>query len=317
MNIIMSFWVAALVALLSDVPSSNAHWTTSRSTPHPQISFVPIYASPKYNIARRYNARRSNAKTSLFALDVNAIKGSNEKGEVSLKALSSPKKGVKKSTSKISRSKKKVKGRIKQHAKKKALPKNKKQSKKKINIKAASPTKINEKEVLSSEEGISSDGIIYIQFSRVFQRHVVYQRHSGIDIGTATDKVIQSFEFLDDAVRSFPEAKQVLAPKDLPFPPPSCALVYPDEKNNKGLLVSRGRLIDSDIEEEECETTIAGMGLWTLCELEYDNDHDGLTDHNVNSSGKDDQHQQACDALRTLLQLVSSESSFTLSLIHI
>eukprot|EP00571_Detonula_confervacea_P007920 CAMPEP_0172332500 /NCGR_PEP_ID=MMETSP1058-20130122/62469_1 /TAXON_ID=83371 /ORGANISM="Detonula confervacea, Strain CCMP 353" /LENGTH=1128 /DNA_ID=CAMNT_0013049791 /DNA_START=143 /DNA_END=3526 /DNA_ORIENTATION=+ len=301
----MAFWVAALVVLLSGPTTSNAHWTPPQATPHPQIfmptTFVPIHASPKY-VVRRY-ARQNIAKTSLFALDV---KG-NEKGELSLKAITSPKKRVKKST-KSSRSKK-GKGSIKQNAKK-AIPKNQKQSKKKTNLKTTSPTKSNDKEVLLSEE-VPSGGIIYIQFSRVFQRHVVYQRHSGIDHDDAnphgtTDKVIQSFEFLDDAIQLFPETR-VLAPQDLPFPPPSCSLVYPDENNDGGdrLLVRRGRLIDSDIEEEECETTIAGMGLWTLCELEYD-----AALNNTNSD-KDYHYQQAHEALRTLLQLVSSQSSFT------
>lgn len=136
---------------------------------------------------------------------------------------------------------------------------------------------------------------------------------------TTADKVLQSFEFLDEAVESFPKAR-VLAPTDLPFPPPSCAIVYPDDDDTSRnrLLVSRGRLIDSNIEQEECETTIAGMGLWTLCELEYDRTHpttatttttDGTT---ATVSDKDgNQYQQAQEALRTLLQLVSSESSFT------
>lgn len=153
---------------------------------------------------------------------------------------------------------------------------------------------------------------MYIQFSRVFQRHVVYKTGNINGYATTTtingicDEVIQSFEFLDDAVKSFPKAK-VLAPKDLPFPPPSCALVYPDDNasNANQFAVSRGRPIDKDVEEEECETTIAGMGLWTLCELEYD----PQTSLDANSD-TEQQYERANKAIRTLLQLVSSESSF-------
>ena len=53
------------------------------------------------------------------------------------------------------------------------------------------------------------------------------------------------------------------------------------------------------VEEEECETTIAGMGLTSLCELEYESSPESTTDVEERSA-----------ALRTLMQLVSSESSF-------
>ncbi|KAL7552622.1 hypothetical protein ACHAWF_017609 [Thalassiosira exigua] len=157
----------------------------------------------------------------------------------------------------------------------------------------------------SVEEASADD--FYIQFSRVFQRHVVYRSHPGkSQPGESTGEVIRSFEFLDRAVESFPNAR-VLAPKDLPFPPPSCSLVYPDENDadgddNQNLAVSRGRPIDAAVEEEECETTIAGMGLWTVCELQYD----GAADE----EGQERRRERADDALRALLRLVSSESPF-------
>ncbi|KAL9186783.1 hypothetical protein ACHAXT_010503 [Thalassiosira profunda] len=165
----------------------------------------------------------------------------------------------------------------------------------------------------------SSHDDMYIQFSRAFQRHVVYRgKPSGDNTSSSgtfasDDEVVQSFEFLDDAARSFPEAR-ILAPCDLPFPPPSCSLVYPDDddgvagsggrdrRNSQQLTVSRGRLIDADVEEEECETTIAGMGLWTVCEFEYPSQGVGA------SANPELQHEEANAALRTLLQLVSSES---------
>jgi hypothetical protein len=92
-------------------------------------------------------------------------------------------------------------------------------------------------------------------------------------------------------------------------------------------------------EEMECEmTTIAGMGLWTLCDLDYSNnnnigvanDHAQLNIDNIASSSSmsgDDGSSGDCssitttaeqnhknednsnnDALRTLLQLVSSNT---------
>ena len=151
----------------------------------------------------------------------------------------------------------------------------------------------------------------YIQFSRIFQRHVVCKRHDDDDINNSSkqvDEVIQSFLFLDDAINSYPSA-QVLAPLDLPFPPPSCSLVYNTDENstdtttsNQYSLISRGRYIDSNIEEEECETTISGMGLYTLCELEYNDKDDGV----ILDEMKTD---QANAALQKLLELVRSDSS--------
>ncbi|KAL7543064.1 hypothetical protein ACHAXR_012377, partial [Thalassiosira sp. AJA248-18] len=170
------------------------------------------------------------------------------------------------------------------------------------------------------------DNNMFIRFSRVFQRHVVYKKRSNNTDGNTNtneekvmDEVVQSFEFLDEAVKSFPNAR-VLAPTDLPFPPPSCAVVYEDDDDYDGrgsssnqLAVSRGRPINTDIENEESETTIAGMGLWTLCELEYDGTTTSAAAFGpsiANTNTNEYKYEQANDALRTLLQLVSSESSF-------
>ena len=196
--------------------------------------------------------------------------------------------------------------------------KRKKQSKNKSSTKSKKKErpKAKRKAKEASFNTVLSNDDIYIQFSRVFQRHVVYRKIDMVSSGDTTastlmdDEVLQSFEFLDDAVKSYPTAR-VLAPRDLPFPPPSCSLVYPDEENDgnsRQLTVgSRGRMIDTNVEEEECETTIAGMGLWTLCELEYDDNA-----NNATATGGEYQYEQANAALRTLLQLVSSSSSFVM-----
>lgn len=339
------FRVAALVTVLLSVPaSSNSHWTitlppSSAGTPYQQIiqssrpttaTFVTIQNLPKYHDARRYSGR-SFAPTSLFALSGNNANNNDNKQPRSRKRVSNrTEKGIEngeltsfksittplsnKGTKKITKGSK-SNGRIK-HVKKSTSPLKKKrtnQSQKKSStteLKSKSSTKSNGKvptnQRLSSKKEAPSHESRYIQFSRVFQRHVVYQRHSsssGMNNNVDDQEVIQSFQFLDDAVKSFPKS-QVLAPKDLPFPPPSCSLVYLDESNNKSdrILISRGRIIDSNVEEEECDTTVGGMGLWTLCELEYDAS-------TVDSRETYQSSDQAHNALRTLLQLVSSESS--------
>ena len=131
----------------------------------------------------------------------------------------------------------------------------------------------------------------YIQFSRVFQRHVVYQNNTSlvsISGSSGNIQVIQSFEFLDEAMQHYPGVK-VLAPKDLPCPPPTCTI---DD--------------DSGCREEavdiyDFETTVAGMGLISLCELEYPLE-------NVNQvegwASVDDWVTYANEARRTLLDLV-------------
>jgi len=149
----------------------------------------------------------------------------------------------------------------------------------------------------------------YIQFSRIYQRHVVYKRHNDNTNNNNKDEVIQSFLFLDDAINSYQSA-QVLAPLDLPFPPPSCSLIYNTDENNTDTtttsnqysLISRGRYIDSNIEEEECETTIAGMGLYTLCELEYNSKDDDVILDEIKTD-------MANAALQKLLELVRSDNS--------
>ena len=206
----------------------------------------------------------------------------------------------------------------------------------------------------------------YIQFSRVFQRHVVHRRSKHPSTGTWTsaavtttsnaidninikpgfskikendvegddDEVIQSFLFLDEATASYPQA-HILPPKDLRFSPPSCTLnddFYHvndskdngDEKKTKTFKYHRSS-IDSNIEENECETTIAGMGMYTLCDFEYNivgNDgalytsspiSNQLTsifrDTTSTAAASSYSHDEAHAALRTLLQLVSSTQS--------
>ena len=135
----------------------------------------------------------------------------------------------------------------------------------------------------------------------------MYNKISDDSSSSQKDEVIQSFEFLDDATRAYPTSN-VLAPKDVLHPPPSCSLVHPDDNDNDSRnvgssLLSRGRYIDSKLEEEECETTIAGMGLWTLCELEY---NDSMNDSSIVST------DEANAALRKLLELVSFDNSMNM-----
>ena len=155
-----------------------------------------------------------------------------------------------------------------------------------------------------------------IQFSRVFQRHVVIDQTKDEDEEVI---ILQSFQFLDDAIANFPLAR-VLAPKDVPFPPPMCTIDWTvsDSLSSASLSTSTGGY---NKETEECESTIAGMGLMGLCDLEYDDDNvrnlDGKCPPSTQQSSDDDndgqynQHYdlQSNEALRTLLQLVSSSSS--------
>lgn len=159
----------------------------------------------------------------------------------------------------------------------------------------------------------------YIQFSRVFQRHVVAEARrriattttgikstsTGTSITTNNqfnncsssttsddddDKIIQSFLFLDEAIAAYPYARSILAPKDIRFPPPSCTVnddslhhLRDDDDNNiigeKTTKKQQQKVdqlsIDSNVEENECETTIAGMGLYTLCDFECSNVDNG------------------------------------------
>lgn len=156
----------------------------------------------------------------------------------------------------------------------------------------------------------NNDCDYYIQFSRVFQRHVVYRlRRLPAPTTTAADindEVIQSFPFLDEAIASYPNAR-LLAPKDIPFPPPSCIFNndfyhLPNDDGDNGEKKEKNNhrsTIDSNVEENECETTIAGMGMYTLCDFEY----------NDNSVYSPISHDEAHAALRTLLDLVSSSQS--------
>ena len=167
----------------------------------------------------------------------------------------------------------------------------------------------------------------FIQFSRVFQRHVVYMSKTDTTIPTSNDQVvIESFLFLDDAITAYPTAR-IVAPRDVPFPPPLCTIDWTHMSSSSS---AAGGIATGGYNkvEEECETTIAGMGLFGLCELEYDVENDHV--HNKNGkypvdtststttidreTGNNQQLQQQHDvqsneALRTLLRLVSSSSS--------
>ena len=172
----------------------------------------------------------------------------------------------------------------------------------------------------SNETNNPTSSAYYIQFSRVFQRHVVYMTNSNptsTQAITDDDRVIQSFQFLDDAISMYPRAR-IIAPRDVPFPPPLCTIDW-TLLSSSSVVVARNNKV-----EEECESTIAGMGLFGLCELEYDIDNN-IDSHNLDGKcpvvpllggNEDDGNQQqqqydeqSNEALRTLLQLVSSSSS--------
>jgi len=156
----------------------------------------------------------------------------------------------------------------------------------------------------------NNDYDYYIQFSRVFQRHVVHRckRLPAPTTSTTTDtneEVIKSFLFLDEAIASYPNAR-LLAPKDIPFPPPSCIFDNDfyhrpngDDIDMNSKKKNYRSTIDSNVEENECETTIAGIGMYTLCDFEY----------NDNTVYSPISHDEAHAALRTLLELVSSSQS--------
>jgi len=343
--VMMAVWTAALVVSLC-VPGCDSHWTSLPSaTSSPQLSLPTTFCvppsihhdtSPK-GIRRHPQQRLPISKisrTSLFALSgsvVNPNGNNKKKGEESRgeppKQIANSVKRVKNATKSSSRSNK---GNATVKNGQKALPKKQKSkgkgpSKSKTTI-SSSAKKDRESVTVKNKEStpkVTSNDMMYIQFSRVFQRHVIYKCQNINDPNPrGRMAIVQSYEFLDDAVKFFPQA-QVLAPTDLPFSPPSCSLVYPDDENNEGnsnnnshnhLTVSRGRLIDAEVEEDECETTIAGMGLWTLCELEYDGaaaSNNGMDIQETNNANIDEeyQHKQAHAALRTLLSLVSSDSS--------
>ena len=158
----------------------------------------------------------------------------------------------------------------------------------------------------SDDNGSPDDyelGSYYVQFSHAFQRHVVrtssLRRRNGVLVENDDDDerrvVVRSFQFLDEAISFYPTA-HVVPPLDMPYPAPSCF-------NN------------NEEEEEEVEgetTTIAGLGLWTLCDFDYgsaaataeEHENDGEDDSKRNNNNTTDNH----DAVRTLLKLVSSNT---------
>ena len=262
----MMVWMLASVSIALAAVPIHAHTHTLHN-----IAFVDhiIHPSSKHHVRRNHH----NEPITLFANQ------QDEKGkEEQTMNMISNKNSVKKSNNKEG------KGRIKSNAKKKGT---------KPKTKIRKQSKRNDTEQSNNVE--QSNENFYIQFSRVFQRHVVYKYQD-----MNKDEVVRSFDFLDDAIQSFPTAR-VLAPMDLPFPPPSCSIVYPDDDNTSGnSLISRGRPIDTNVEEEECETTVGGMGLWTLCELEY------IDSSNSLKSVVDTEEANA--ALRKLLELVSNDN---------
>jgi hypothetical protein len=177
------------------------------------------------------------------------------------------------------------------------------------------------------------DSFYYIQFSHAFQRHVVYsfsslRRQNSLngnddserkqEDGSVVD-VVRSFQFLDEALSNYPKAR-VLPPLDMPYLPSSC--------------FSNDTSCSND--DVDTTTTIAGMGLWTLCDLDYNNnatvvandhaqqlnidnivassmsDDDGSSGDDVSTPTAEQNHKNEDnsnnDALRTLLQLVSSNT---------
>jgi len=192
----------------------------------------------------------------------------------------------------------------------------------KAKIKASSINKSNKNSVTTTanKKNQNNSPTYYIQFSRVFQRHVVYNTKTDTTTPTANDQVIQSFQFLDDAITSYPKAR-IVAPRDVPFPPPLCTIDWTLLSSSSSAVAAAGY----NKIEEECETTIAGMGLFGLCELEYDADNNHVHNRNGkypvdttttatisdgNNANQQQQHDvQSNEALRTLLKLVSSSSS--------
>lgn len=196
---------------------------------------------------------------------------------------------------------------------------------------------------------LNQEKTMFIQFSRVFQRHVVYRHQpsnndtnwDGIGDATmspATVEVLESFDFLDEATEKYPGIP-VLAPKDLPFPPPTCSIEWDSTEGDEGGTAMAttlgaegeegGRVLRkrrTDVEQDECETTVAGMGLTTLCELEYEFDcvecmsstnsleasssssqRQGAENSNIDQLGY--QYDQARLAIQTLLRLVTTPES--------
>jgi len=149
---------------------------------------------------------------------------------------------------------------------------------------------IKKRSMQTKEQQIDYSSNVFIQFSRVFQRHVVYRCQESPD-EKENMTVVQSFQFLDDSMKKFPNAC-ILAPKDFPFPSPTCSLDVPDNSVDK-----------KNVEDELCEYTVAGMGLWSLCDVEY---------KTSNESRRRD-FDESYAALRTLLQLVSPPTGSSLS----
>ena len=139
------------------------------------------------------------------------------------------------------------------------------------------------------DEGANHPREYEIRFSRVFQRHVVRRildlRNGEKEIAT----VVRSYRFLDEAMSSYPDAR-IVAPFDVTRPPDSCDAEanrddddrgggWDDEEDGSGGVSTRRRrrrgegfsMTSSSSLSSSCETrSIAGMGLRTMCDVEYD-----------------------------------------------
>jgi len=297
------------------------------------------FQNPRAHPVRRYPIIRRNNHNLLFAAK-GSSKSSNNQLSSRSSTTSTSKNTINKNKRKSTADAKKKKSTSKKGVNNKK-DKRRKSSKGKVAQKNTSPTAGNDHDSSSStndankvarptqtqrnqaattlsKNNISNSKHCIIQFSRVFQRHVVIDQTKDDD---KEEIIIQSFQFLDDAIANFPLAR-VLAPKDVPFPPPMCTIDWTVSSSSSSSASASTSTGGYNKETEECESTIAGMGLWGLCDLEYDDDdnirnQDGKCPPSAKQSSDDDndgqynQHYdlQSNEALRTLLQLVSSSSS--------
>lgn len=287
------------------------------------------FQNPRADPVRRHPIRRNNHNLLLFAAKGSSSKRNNQissRSSITSTSKNTINENKRKSTAvtknsvnnKIDKRRKSSKGKVAENNLHVSISTNDAN-------KVVRPTQKQRKQVAkttTSKNTNSNNKQYIIQFSRVFQRHVVIDQTKDDDGEEEKEVIIQSFQFLDDAIANFPLAR-VLAPKDVPFPPPMCTIDWTvsDSSSSASLLTSAGGY---NKETEECESTIAGMGLMGLCDLEYigydDDDNirnqDGKCPPSIQQSSDDadgqyNQHHdsQSNEALRTLLQLVSSTSS--------
>ena len=178
-----------------------------------------------------------------------------------------------------------------------------------------------------------------IRFSRIFQRHVVHRiRDDGNDDDDDDDDIVvlRSYRFLDEAISSYPDAT-IMAPYDATRPSCPCDMAVDadddpggddgvdDTDDDRGVAIAngeryrrggggRGRGGESSWSYSSSRETrsIAGMGLRTMCDMEYDsrtmaNDDDvddrDDDDRDDDIDGRLGRRRHSNDALRTLLDL--------------